>query len=62
MQGMSSPEHAVCIISNDLGFDRLLRRCKETGCRTVAISDAALAQYRHADLLLGWHTVQAGMF
>lgn len=58
----SSADNVVCIISNDLGFDKLLRQCKEAGCKTVAISDAALNQYKHADLLLGWHTVQSGMF
>ena len=54
-------EHAVCVVSNDMGFDGLLRECKGAGCRTVAISNQAHAQYRHADVILAWELVQRGM-
>jgi hypothetical protein len=55
-------QDAVCIISNDLGFDALLRDCRDAGFRTVAISNEASSPYRHADLLLSWHMVQSGIF
>ena len=54
-------QHAVCIVSNDLGFDWLLRRCRAAGCRTVAVSNQAYTQYRHADVILSWELVQRGL-
>ena len=53
--------HAVCVVSNDLGFDRLLRRCRAAGCRTVAVSTQAYTQYAHADVTLSWELVQRGL-
>lgn len=53
--------HAVCIISSDLGFDRLLKECRSFGCATVVISDLLHMQYKHADAILGWELVQRGL-
>jgi hypothetical protein len=45
--------NVICIISNDLGFDKLLSVCKRAGCRPVAMSDLTINTYKHADVLLG---------
>ncbi len=60
-EGTTGEEHAVCVVSNDLGFDGLLQECKGAGCHTVAISNQVHAQYRHADVILAWELVQRGM-
>ena len=60
-QGMHET-HAVCIISNDRGFDKLLNECKRAGCRTVAISDPTKSTYKHADVLLSWSMAESGMY
>lgn len=58
----SHEKHAVCIISNDRGFDKLLNECKRAGCRTVAISDVSKSTYKHADVLLSWSMAESGMY
>ena len=57
----AAQRHAVCVVSNDLGFDRLLRRCQAAGCRTMAVSNQVYTQYRHADVILSWELVQRGL-
>ena len=58
--GEQHAAHAVCIVSNDLGFDRVLKECSSAGCKTVAISNLVDKQYRHADVTLSWELVQRG--
>lgn len=52
----------ICIISNDLGFDKLLRDCQRVGCQTVAMSDLTVSTYQHADVLLSWRMVETGLY
>lgn len=54
--------NVICIISNDLGFDKLLSVCKRAGCRTVAMSDLTINTYKHADVLLSWEMAESGLY
>ena len=61
--GPSAPAtNVVCIISNDLGFDKLLWACKNAGCQTVAMCDLTHSTYKHADVLLSWEMAESGLY
>ncbi len=63
VDGPSAPAtNVVCIISNDLGFDKLLWACKNAGCQTVAMCDLTHSTYKHADVLLSWEMAESGLY
>ena len=60
LQSEAKAGQAVCITSNDLGFDSLFKECGAIRCGTLAISSRIRSQDKHADVILSWGLVQSG--